>query len=762
MTSWILVLALCAVPDAPRPVATLLEQIRLPEDQLSRSTREKAMVELASHNTLEAAQLVAGFLEDEALRPLAARSLHKFTNPATAPAFLPVLRKPSDENRALAARVLGRVGGDDTVTPLMLAARGGGEKSRAVALEAAMQVAAERGAPASVKLVVAAIDDKELGDNVRDGLYKFRQAAHAPLLVHLLKHPRPEVRERACSVVGRLKNPDVVDAFLAALQDKAEAVQRCAMEELPAMTTAERSMDVGRALVPLLAHEKYGSAAARNAGKLRNPKVGNLLIPSLASKKVEVRKAVVEALASLGCQEAADALAARIPLEQESYVHNALLVALAQLTDKEEHVALLLKSIDDKTPYSPGPRLVRSFRNPAVAPHLFVLLKHPNPFVRREVAYALGELANPAAAVVLMDAVERDDDGGTQLASAEALSLVASPENLPRLVKLTQNHPGNGRVTYALQKCLVAVDRTDGFQALTALVKQGNPLGRELVNQLASHPHPRDEAVFQLVLTQKDVNFRREGVFGLASMHSTSARDVLCRLITTDPDNGIRSAAAGGLRNFHDEAAVDCLIAALQKSTREKEPSYHEELLRALKEATGQDLPPDPAAWKAWRKSGMGLGAGPESMIAALSHQDDSVRNLAAINLLKHKETHAQALPTVLRRLEEERRIDIRVSLTELAGKANNPAAIDVLVKRLEQKPDDLRERVALARALDDLGDARGTLGLLEDLDSPSADVRWKAVEALSQVTGEPPRPNPAWWKEWWKTHGERYRRATP
>ncbi len=148
-----------------------------------------------------------------------------------------------------------------------------------------------------------------------------------------------------------------------------------------------------------------------------------------------------------------------------------------------------------------------------------------------------------------------------------------------------------------------------------------------------------------------------------------------------------------------------------------------------------------------------------EAMVAALQHQNAQVRILAARQLMKkgvarNVDTVANA---ALAALEQFKDHATRVALLELIGKMGRPRDVDALVALLSEKPS-LEERVALARALDALGDGRGTLSFVEDLQSDKGTTREEAVRALSDITGEPYRPNPAWWQEWWKTYAERYR----
>ena len=117
-----------------------------------------------------------------------------------------------------------------------------------------------------------------------------------------------------------------------------------------------------------------------------------------------------------------------------------------------------------------------------------------------------------------------------------------------------------------------------------------------------------------------------------------------------------------------------------------------------------------------------------------------------------------QGLTALLKHLPEERDEAVRTEVLSAIAAFDSDVAKGPLVAELERNRASWPERVALAKALDRLGDGRGTLALLKLVDGNDGAVAQRAMLALSEVTGEPPTSSPPFWRAWWKTHAERYR----
>ena len=152
------------------------------------------------------------------------------------------------------------------------------------------------------------------------------------------------------------------------------------------------------------------------------------------------------------------------------------------------------------------------------------------------------------------------------------------------------------------------------------------------------------------------------------------------------------------------------------------------------------------------------MGGGEAALGAALGHPSAAVRELAARQLGQDK----IGLALLLKGLPAESDENARLAILRAIAAHDVSAAREPLVLELERRRATWPERVVLARALDRLGDGRGTLLSLKMIDGRDVGDGQRAMLALSEVTGEPPTSSPTFWRQWWKTHAERYRASGP
>src|SRR5437868_2062133 len=72
---------------------------------------------------------------------------------------------------------------------------------------------------------------------------------------------------------------------------------------------------------------------------------------------------------------------------------------------------------------------------------LLPLLKDKDPFVRREGAFAIGEVGDPSAGPQLISALSSDKDPEVKTAATVALGKVGDPSAVPVLVRLFDQKP---------------------------------------------------------------------------------------------------------------------------------------------------------------------------------------------------------------------------------------------------------------------------------------------------------------------------------
>jgi len=734
----------------------LQDIIRASPGTVTPRTRQDAVAELGRHQNARAAAILVPLLEDEALGHVAARTFMKLQGSDVEKFAADRLTDPSPHTRGWMVKWLGANGGFALLPVLAQQARTETDtKVSQELIHAVNRMALRSGEPLHVQTFLAMLDDENLAPTARQLVYTLRDPRHAPLLHHFLQSPDAQLRSDIIRRLRTMKSPESVTPLMRVVtSEKDPARRRAAMEALVMCADLKRHGEVASFLAPFLDNDTSADAAAYALSRLRHPDAGTVMLRALTHQRPAVRGRMAQALGDMGYTPSADALARLASEDVEQSVRYQALKALGRVAATEAHLKVITAGLGQGGFGNASMEALAQLQNPAVTPHLFPLLKHPSQHVRRAVCRQLGSLAEPVSWVPLLDAVEGDESGPVKTECAEALALAGGPEALPRMLRLMET--GNGMTTSALSKSWIAIDRTQRLTSLLELLGKKHPLARSLVNVLVSDPHPVDETVLQRLAVDKEPQVRRQGLLGLASMRTESAREALCRALARDPDAPARSTAAHGLEKFADSVAMECLVTALETVEKQRSPGLQESILRSLKSMTGQQLDDQPASWRAWLKAGQGGGEG--GLVGALSSEDARVRTLAARSLIRQHLDLKNAVPVVMEQLPREVNGEARLAFIELLGRSGDVRAKDPLLAVLEGKRS-MPERVALARALDSLGDGRGTLTLIEELDSSEPRTRTDAVTALSLITGEPPHTSAAWWKTWWKTYGERYRR---
>lgn len=479
---------------------------------------------------------------------------------------------------------------------------------------------------------------------------------------------------------------------------------------------------------------------------------------ALKSAPKSLKVALVAALGRLADKESAPMLREMSKQQDDARLAREAYQALAAVTEERADVERFLADLKDRKTASQATDALKRLSSPALAPALYPLLRDPSaPGAAVSAAIsALGRMSVPESAVPLLDVVERDERVGVRQAAGRALVSVVEPAHIGRMEKLLFEKK-RSEVTDAF----LAADRRQGWRSMKKLLGKDRGKVTTLLYKVASSAHPSDEPLAMAALRAKDDSVRRGGIEILGHLDTTSAEATLCKELKNRKSSVyIREDAARGLASFGTDTAITCLIETMEAEKRHRKyfgNNTWEACVKALRRITGEKLDEDPQAWRTWHDGG--LKAGVDGMIAGLSHKDAAVRALAATRLVEHKERN-KAVDALLAAVAKERQASARLSMVRALGKIRDPKAKDVLVTVLEQRGSrSFEEHVALARVLDDLGDGRGTLALVELLASDKADERELGARALSEVTGEPLHYDVAKWRAWWKTYAERYRR---
>lgn len=510
-------------------------------------------------------------------------------------------------------------------------------------------------------------------------------------------------------------------------------------------------------LLSLPAMKSNPRAILQALARIKDPEAASVIEPLLQHADNSVRSVAARQLGKLANPSSGPLLLARWGQETDRWTKGALLGALGPCASNEAQLRPLLDALDQPNLPRSVEMGVANMQDARLAPLLFPYLKSSSVRVRRLVAKTLGELGAPESEVVLLDAMERDEDPQVRQMAMQSLSAVGTPAALPRIQRYLQR-PG-ARVPLELLKTYLAIDRRQGHAAMKPLYKKNDKasraLRRSLLNATWHDCHPSDEAVMLLALASKDKYERMEAVDAMANVGTAAAQQALCRILHQSRADGVlQGKAAQALGHYKSDEAIACLVDGFAKVKVRNDPdaTAQREIARALRQRTGQNYQYDVKAWKAWQKAGFKSDA---EAVEALSHTDASTRALAARRVLKNKDKTA-AVDALLEALPGERSAEARIALVESLHKLGDRRCIEPFVTALETARDR-HELYALVYALDELGDGRGTLHLVEQVAMEDSSKRQEAADMLARISGQPAHLNSNRWRQWWRQHGERY-----
>lgn len=541
--------------------------------------------------------------------------------------------------------------------------------------------------------------------------------------------------------------------------------RRKALKQLVALGTPQAA----EALVAAAsAAEKRGDTVGVNdvsftLKSVTSPAMAPVLRAAVPQAPKGVKSALVAALGRLNDAESVPMLRELSKQEEDKRLAREAYLALAAATRDASDVERFIADLKDRKTESQATDALGRLSSATLVPKVLPLLRDAAVPDRTVVAVlrSLGRMASPESAVALLDVVDRDERAGVRSEAAKALVSVAEPTHVARMEKLLVDKKRG-----EIKEAYLAADRRQNWTSMKQLVAQKSNVVVTLLYEVASAAHPSDEPLAMVALASKDDSVRRGGIEILGHLDSATAESTLCKELKNSRNASyVREDSANGLSSFATDTSITCLIETMEaeKNAPERHRKTYfgnntwEACVKALRRITGESMEEDPGAWRTWHEGG--LKSGVQGMIGGLTHKEATVRALAATRLLQSKERN-KAVDALITAVANERNPEARTAMVKVLGAIRDPKAKEVLVTVLESKGSRmLEEHVALGRALDDLGDGRGTAALVELLDSEKAEERAMAARALSEITGEPLHHDGAKWRAWWKANAERYRR---
>lgn len=171
--------------------------------------------------------------------------------------------------------------------------------------------------------------------------------------------------------------------------------------------------------------------------------------PRLEDADPARRRAAAHALG--GRADAVDALAGRLPREEDASVREALLTTLVLTgTGEAARAVLPLLASEDVGLRNGVIESLQQMPAAVVMPEAAPLLRSDDPDLRIFAAQLIGRLAHPDRLPLLVGVLERDPEVNVCLAAVEALMESGRPDALPALERLALRFPDDPFVAFSV------------------------------------------------------------------------------------------------------------------------------------------------------------------------------------------------------------------------------------------------------------------------------------------------------------------------
>lgn len=754
-----------AVAEELTPISELLKIVNGPANKVHISERFVAIQEIGRHGTKEAAEVLIGLLKGDT-QFMAALSLRSIKDPRAVPLLVAQLHGQDSFTRDCLCETIGSLGGDAAVKALMDVALNDEDiYVRRLAVHALRADADNRPNGPAMEALLELLEIQELAPEVTDVLCELRNNQAISRLHPALQNEKPLIRALICEVIKQHRHSDSTDPLIALLnREKNEAVLGKAIVALAAVHPPARANEVAAVLQKFLNSEELCETTVNALGNTVShadhldtrltATLGKLLLPVLGSQKSSMRHTAVNIYKELRFGPAAPKLIQLIRKEEDRYIREAALAALAVSLEKKDQVDFLFdwrqKHPEDDSMVATAVMLID---RPVGTPRLIAELKGDDTAFLYTVIPTLGRTGDNAAAQPLMDRIAARKEPCEE--AALALKHVAGEKDLARLAAILKEEPC---AKTQLGRALVHLDRLYGFKQIRQYIhsNQKQDVAALFIVLDGWHTLPMDAQVLTETLGIEDFSIRQMAVQALAHIEDPKVTHAICTAFAKDTNGSVRTVSATALGAIGSTAAINCLVDGYALTSKDPNLiSLNEATLSALRTATGQELE-SADRWQAWVQDGKGLGRDIEGCIDALNSDNDAVRLLAARQIASWPDIKARgkALPTALKQMENHVGTqEETIAEAQILSGVKDSASRDILLTACEQS-SELRVRTALAKALYLSGDTRGVAMLvqcLEDTEQCQGDDPIEVLEAIALATDQPLNYQADHWKQWWR-----------
>lgn len=619
------------------------------------------------------------------------------------PNLLTPLSDPAMEVRTKAATLLGCLGHDRAVEPLI-----------------------ERLADQS----------QEVRSTAMLALERIGRPAVRPLIEVLSSPGSSLMRQAAAVVLGKLRDPRACRSLTNALQDPDREIVVAVTHALGYMGAI--------AVEPLkdcLNHraDEVGEALAAALGMVGKPAVKMVLF-ALERENAAVQLWATEALCRMGNKVTAELIDALRDPHSFAGVRRGAAQALGCMEDERAIPPLVaaLEDLDNSVREVSIEALVRLAS--LAMPELLQALRHPHELIRLGAVRVLGRIGDPEALPGLKQAVADRRSLAVRAAAVQSLSHFQDDEIVPILVRCLGDRAPV--VSQAAVAALAATHRREAIPPLLHALKQKRDwqVRRDIVRGLGELR--ATDAVEPLVdaLRASEWQLKEAAAMALAAIGDCRVLEPLAQTLLDDKVGDVAvealvtfgSPAVEAVRSYLDHPRLAVQQRTLQVLGRVPAPAAVEAIaplldrrdpiLRALAaEALGNTGVPDACS----------------HLIHALRDSQDKVRMEAVKAVARLGCTGAADLLVELSKPEADVEWRIRLEVVKAMGCFGGDRAIAVLCAALLGDPAPV-VREESARALGRLGDREATAALSLALESGlTTEVRKAAAYALGQI-GDP------------------------
>jgi HEAT repeat protein len=279
-------------------------------------------------------------------RKMAADVLGKIGDPTAGPALIPLLTDGHAEVREATALALGTMRATSAVAGLVAALRDDSSEMVAIACWALGQLGDASVVPPLAAIAVQGGDHRVRAAAIM-ALGQFDDPRTTEPLFIALRDKRYDVRKAAIDALVKIGNV-ILPSLESALTDSETHVRRAAVLAMRQLRDPESVWALMRSIHdedPTVRRDVLGAL-----GQLGDPQVIDGILGQLHDEDTEVRVAAAQALGEIG---QARALAGLLPALKDSYITEAVLLALQRILEKDPH-GILPEDLQNMLTLQPG------------------------------------------------------------------------------------------------------------------------------------------------------------------------------------------------------------------------------------------------------------------------------------------------------------------------------------------------------------------------------------------------------------------------